>query len=89
MKISADATNPTTSVANDPERLGWLNEAIRSYGEAHPEVSVIDLFGSVCTNGYTEQVDGITLRDDGLHLNEQGAALVWQRIAPAMIAAAS
>jgi hypothetical protein len=49
---------------------------------------VIDLNGTVCADSYTNEVDGITLRDDGIHLNEQGAALVWQRIGPAVIAAA-
>ena len=49
---------------------------------------MIDLFGTVCADGYTNEVDGVTLRDDGIHLNEQGAALVWKRIGPAVIAAA-
>jgi hypothetical protein len=88
LKISADAANPTTSIANDPERLTWLNDTIRSYGRAHPEVSVLDLHATVCADGFTDQVDGVTLRDDGLHLNEQGAALVWQRIGPQMVEAA-
>ncbi len=88
MKISADAADPTMSIANDPERLAWLNETIRSYGSAHPEVTVLDLYGTVCADGFTDKVDGKMLRDDGLHLNEHGAALVWQRIGPRMVEAA-
>ncbi len=88
MGISADASNQTTRIANDPDRLRWLNESIRSYASERPDVDVIDLFGTVCADGYTNEVDGVTLRDDGIHLNEQGAALVWKRIGPAVIAAA-
>jgi hypothetical protein len=88
MRISADAADPTTSVANDLDRLTWLNDSIRSYGLAHPEVAVLDLYGTVCADGYTDRVDGVTLRDDGLHLNTAGAALVWQRIGPQMVEAA-
>jgi peptidoglycan/LPS O-acetylase OafA/YrhL len=88
MRISADAADPTTSVANDVDRLTWLNDSIRSYGLAHPEVAVLDLYGTVCADGYTDRVDGVTLRDDGLHLNTAGAALVWQRIGPQMVEAA-
>ena len=88
MRVSADAANPTTSIANDPERLTWLNVTIRAYGTAHPEVAVLDLYSTVCADGFTDRVDGITLRDDGLHLNAQGAALVWQRIGPQMVEAA-
>ena len=88
MGISADAANQTTRIANDPDRLRWLNDTIRSYASERPGVDVIDLFGTVCADGYTNEVGGITLRDDGIHLTGQGAALVWQRIGPAVIAAA-
>ncbi|WP_162252801.1 acyltransferase family protein [Knoellia sp. Soil729] len=87
MKISADAANPTTAVANDPDRLAWLNETIRAYGSTHPDVPILDLHATVCSNGFTEEENGIRLRDDGLHLSELGAALVWDRIGPAMIQA--
>jgi peptidoglycan/LPS O-acetylase OafA/YrhL/lysophospholipase L1-like esterase len=88
MGISADAANQTTRIANDPDRLRWLNDSIRTYASQRPEVALIDLNGTVCAQGYTNTLDGVTLRDDGIHLNEQGAALVWQRIGPAVIAAA-
>ena len=87
MRISADAANTTTAVANDPDRLGWLNDTIRAYGTAHPDVSVLDLYSTVCANGFTEEENGVKLRDDGLHLSERGAALVWDRLGPAVIRA--
>ena len=88
MKVSVDAADSTTAVANDPGRLAWLNTTIRGYGTSHPDVAVLDLYGTVCANGYTEDEGGVQLRDDGLHLTEDGAALVWGRIGPAMKRAA-
>ena len=86
-KISADAATPTNTVANDPDRLAWLNDTIRAYGTSHPDVSILDLYGTVCAHGYTEEEDGVRLRDDGLHLSERGADLVWKRMGPAVIKA--
>lgn len=88
MRVSADAADQHAQIANEFERLGWLNDTIRAYGADHPEVAVIDLHSTVCADGYAERVDGVTLRDDGLHLNEQGAALVWERLGSDLIDAA-
>ena len=88
MRISADASDKTAQLANDPSRLAWLNATIRSYNATHPGVPLIDLYSTVCADGYTEEVDGVTLRDDGIHLNAAGAAIVWQRVGPQLIAAA-
>ena len=84
MRISADAADVNAQVANDPERLEWLNDTIRGYGSAH-DVGVVDLHGTVCSDGYQERVDGVDLRDDGLHLNQGGASLVWGQLGPALV----
>lgn len=88
MRISSDAASQTTDIANDPQRLAWLNDTIRSYADERPGVGLIDLNATICSNGYTEEADGVTLRDDGLHLSEPGAVLVWARIGPAVLDAA-
>ena len=72
MQVRSGAASRSAQIANDPERLAWLNDTIRGYGSAHPDVPVIDLHGTVCADGYVESVDGVVLRDDGLHLNEAG-----------------
>jgi peptidoglycan/LPS O-acetylase OafA/YrhL len=88
MQVRLGAMGREGRIANDPDRLAWLNDTIRAYGIAHPEVPVIDLHGTVCANGYEERIDGVVLRDDGLHLNEQGASLVWEKLGPRLVAAA-
>jgi len=87
-RVKLGATGRDGQIANDPVRLAWLNQAIDDYADLHPEARVVDLHGIACSSGYTETMDGVQLRDDGLHLNEQGAALVWQRLGPMLVAAA-
>jgi peptidoglycan/LPS O-acetylase OafA/YrhL len=87
MQVRLGAMGREGRIANDLDRLAWLNDTIRAYGIAHPEVPVIDLHGTVCTDGYDEDIDGVNLRDDGLHLNERGASLVWEQFGPMLVAA--
>ena len=86
MRVSADAADVNGQLANDPDRLDWLNDTIRDYG-ADNDVDVVDLHGTVCANGYNERVDGVELRDDGLHLNQGGADLVWGQLGPLLVRA--
>jgi peptidoglycan/LPS O-acetylase OafA/YrhL len=86
MRVSADAADVNGQLANDPDRLDWLNDTIRDYGTDNG-VDVVDLHGTVCANGYRERVDGVELRDDGLHLNQGGADLVWGQLGPLLVRA--
>jgi peptidoglycan/LPS O-acetylase OafA/YrhL len=88
MRVQSSAGSETSRIANDPDRLAWLNETIRAYTAEHPDVPLIDLYDTICADGYVESLDGVVLREDGLHLTERGAALVWERVGPALIAAA-
>lgn len=87
MKIRLGAAGGDAQVANDRARLAWLNETIRAYGALHSDVPIIDLHDTVCAAGYADTVAGVELRDDGLHLNERGAHLVWDRLGPELKAA--
>jgi hypothetical protein len=88
LRVKLGATGRDGQIANDASRLEWLNQTIRDYAVLHPDVRVVDLNGIACRDGYAETLDGVQLRDDGLHLNEQGAALVWQQLGPMLIDAA-
>ena len=41
---------------------------------------VLDLHGFLCSHGYTNIRNGVSLRTDGLHFSDAGARLVWQWI---------
>lgn len=86
MRISPDAASRTAGIVNDPERLAWLNATIREYADAHPDVAVVDLHATICSAGYADKDGAVTLRTDGLHLSEDGALVVWRRIAPELMA---
>jgi lysophospholipase L1-like esterase len=46
------------------------------------DVDLMDLHGRLCASGFTESIDGIKLRTDGLHFSPAGARFVWQWLAP-------
>ncbi len=81
--VSGDA-----DIINDDRRVTWLNEVLRRYAAAHADtVKIYDLYGQVCPHGYTETLNGVQLRADGLHFTAAGADLVWSGLGPALLAA--
>jgi peptidoglycan/LPS O-acetylase OafA/YrhL len=69
---------------NDAKRQAWLNEVIGRVASRHPgQVTVLDLRSFLCPGGtYIEQLDGIEVRPDGVHLGGPGGRLVWSWLAP-------
>jgi len=81
--IPDSGLSETASVVNDERRVAWLNTWIRDYVQAHPGVHLVDLHDHLCPGGvYQEEVDGVRLRDDGLHFNADGASVVWRWLGP-------
>jgi peptidoglycan/LPS O-acetylase OafA/YrhL len=76
-----------TSPRNDPARVGAVNEVLRSFAAANPDrIAVVPMASWVCPGGVPlAEVDGVTLRPDGVHVADEGAALLWERqLAPAV-----
>jgi hypothetical protein len=70
-------------VVNDPRRIAAVNDAARAAAaEVDFPVKIIDLNPLLCADGYTEKLDGVQLRSDGLHFTVEGAAIVWRYLAP-------
>ena len=70
----------------DPARVRFLNDVWRRYGDAHPEVTVIDLDARVCPGGeYAETLDGVKMRTDGVHFTQGGSRQIWRWLAPELI----
>ncbi|TSE00190.1 acyltransferase [Skermania sp. ID1734] len=56
-----------------PDRVTRWNELVRAAAAKHPGVRVIDLNKKLTPDGhYTETVDGIDVRSDGVHLTPAG-----------------
>jgi peptidoglycan/LPS O-acetylase OafA/YrhL len=73
---------PQPPVINDDERISWVNSVVSDFVADHPEVQLVDLHGKLCADGYQEVVEGTDLRYDGMHFTPEGAAYVWEWLAP-------
>ena len=63
---------------NDPERQAVLNDIIQQVA-AERGARVFDLRGLLCPGGeFAEQIDGVKMRYDGVHLTPDGAAVAWR-----------
>ena len=73
-------------VINDGSRVIWLNEALARFAARHAGlVTLVDLHGFLCEDGYAETRDGVRLRADGLHFTDDGAAVVWRWLGPRLV----
>lgn len=76
-------------VVNDPARISAVNQAIRDAASDFPNVTVLDVGSRVCPRGFTEKVDGVTMRTDGVHWTTEGGQLVWKWMRPKLLAGAN
>jgi hypothetical protein len=68
----------------DPWRVDRINALYRDFLVAHPgRYTLIDLNRYVSPGGrFTDTLDGITIRDDGVHFTIEGATYVSEWLAP-------
>jgi peptidoglycan/LPS O-acetylase OafA/YrhL len=68
----------------DPRRAAAVNGVIRQVARAHPDVvRIVDLAGFLCPNGHPrDHINGVTLREDGVHFTRAGARIVSRWLAP-------
>jgi peptidoglycan/LPS O-acetylase OafA/YrhL len=77
------------AIINDDGRVRWLNGVLTRFAAQRPgRVTLLDLYGFLCADGYQATRDGVTLRTDGLHFSEAGAAVVWRWLGPRLVALA-
>ncbi len=68
----------------DPWRVDRINTLFRQFEVAHPgRYTILDLNRYVSPGGkYADQIDGVTVRDDGVHFSQQGATFVANWLDP-------
>lgn len=73
-----------------PERVACTNQQLRDIAADTPGVSVIDLAGYICPPGKAcrTEIDGVDLREDGLHFTGDGARAVNNWLIPQVTAIA-
>ncbi len=85
--VLESAGNDIPAVINDDQRVRWMNDVQRRYVAAHADrVRLVDLYGFLCADGYTDQVHGVEqLRTDGMHFTPDGVQLVWEWLSPQLV----
>lgn len=83
-RVLESGTDPHGRITNDLQRVQWLNDVQRRYAAAHPDtVRLIDLYGLLCSNGYTDTLGTVSpVHTDGLHLSPAGVQFVWRWLGP-------
>jgi peptidoglycan/LPS O-acetylase OafA/YrhL len=83
-RVLESGTDPHGRITNDLQRVHWLNDVQRRYAAAHPDtVRLIDLYGLLCSNGYTDTLGNVSpVHTDGLHLSPAGVQFVWRWLGP-------
>jgi peptidoglycan/LPS O-acetylase OafA/YrhL len=82
---------PSQWSEDDPKRVDHWNALLRTYAKkrADPAVVVLDLNGYLSPKGkYTNRLDGIELRYDGVHFNPDAGQLVFRWLLPQLPRAA-
>jgi peptidoglycan/LPS O-acetylase OafA/YrhL len=69
---------------NDPARGAWMNQVLGRFVTAHRDRTVLlDIRSFLCPNGsYVDRLQGVKVRDDGVHFSKDGARLVWRWLGP-------
>lgn len=69
------------------ERVAQFNKLLREAASRHPGVASISDLNSVLTPGnrFTDHIDGILTRDDGVHITSAGGRIVGQALLPAIV----
>jgi peptidoglycan/LPS O-acetylase OafA/YrhL len=84
-KVPDSGLSPDPPIINDESRVRWLDGVLARYASHRPGVTLLDLHGFLCAEGYTATRNGVTLRSDGLHFTEAGAAVVWRWLGPQLL----
>ncbi len=80
-QVPDSGLSPDPAIINDETRVRWLNGVLGRYAARH-RIALLDLYDFLCADGYSATRDGVTLRSDGLHFSEAGAAVVWKWLGP-------
>lgn len=86
--IPADQLDAAERTQNDPARQERLNRVLARIDRERDNVQILGMRGWLCPSGqFQEEIDGVVVRPDGVHLDEQSVPMWWNRFWPEMEAA--
>ncbi len=70
-----------------PERVAQFNKLLREAAGRHPGIASIADLNAVLTPGnrFTDHIDGVLTRDDGVHITAAGGHIVGEALLPAIV----
>ena len=76
---------------DEPSRVDAFNAEVRAVAARHPgRVVVADFGAELCPDGvYTDDVGGVRVRRDGVHLTDAGSSMVAGWLLPQLVSAAA
>jgi hypothetical protein len=76
---------------DEPSRVDAFNAEVRAVAARHPgRVVVADFGAELCPDGvYTDDVGGVRVRRDGVHLTEDGSSMAAGWLLPQLLSAAA
>ena len=81
-KYVVDGVDMSTE-RNDPKRAAAVNKILQAFAAKHTDVHLVDTNQLDCPSGkFTEKVDGVKLRTDGVHYTKAGATAFWKWLMP-------
>lgn len=81
--VNQDEDAEAASTQNQVWRQRAVNDVLAEVAKTHPKTSLLDMRSYLCPNGkYQKQLDGVTMRSDGVHFDKEGAAQWWRHFTP-------
>ncbi|HET6953836.1 MAG TPA: acyltransferase family protein [Acidimicrobiales bacterium] len=76
------ALGAASTPRNNPALLAWVNELTVAVAAGYGDrAKVIDLGPLLCPDGEVlQKIDGVTVRDDGVHFSAKFASVVWDYV---------
>lgn len=72
-----------SSDRNDVQRSKDVNTVLTDFADQHERVHLVDTYSWLCPSGsYQDELDGVQVRDDGVHYSDKGAHAFWEWMMP-------
>jgi hypothetical protein len=84
---AGEAPDGTQYPETEASRVAQFNTLLRQAAARHPGVATIADLNAVLTPGnrYTDHIDGVLTRNDGVHITSAGGRIVGQALLPAIV----
>lgn len=73
-RVVFDSSPEIVKEYKEPKKI---NGIVQTWAKQHDDVELVDLHAALCSDGYPEQIDGITVFNDYLHFSPEATPMIW------------